>query len=418
MSNTIIGGTAAGAGNVLSGNGAYGINNQAGSTGTVVLGNRIGTNAAGTGPVPNGLSGMFVDGSGTTIGGTAAGAANMIAHNGTIGVNVVGGTGHAIVGNSIFANGELGINLGPFAVAVNDAGDGDGGENNGQNYPVLTAAPGGVQGTFNSTANGTFTIYYYGNTACDSSGNGEGQTFLGGVSVTTDANGNAAIPLFEADTGTIVTATATSPTNDTSEFSACVTVPLPAPSTDLALTMTESADPVAFGTPYSYSLLVYNNGPIAATNVQVSDTVGAGIRVASVVSSQGSCTVLNRTVTCALGGLDEDTTATITLNVTGILAGAVHNSAFVTATEVDPVAENNAADAETTITLASCAAPTYSSPVAVAVPSFDGIFVPGGPQQRRLEGPGGGDAGRRPGGPAERRPRQLRRRSRFCRLAS
>ena len=263
VSGTIIGGTAAGAGNVLSGNGAYGINNQAGSTGTVVYGNRIGTNAAGTGPVPNGLSGMFVDGNGTTIGGTAAGAANIIAHNGTIGVNVAGGTGHAIVGNSIFSNGELGINLGPFAVTVNDAGDGDAGANNLQNYPVLAAAPGGVQGTFNSTPNGTFTIHYYGNTACDPSGNGEGQTFLGGVSVTTDANGNATLPLFTAAAGLIVTATATSATNDTSEFSACVTVPA---SADLSLTKTDSADPIGYGQSLNYVLTGHNAGPSAATS--------------------------------------------------------------------------------------------------------------------------------------------------------
>ena len=44
--------------------------------------------------------------------------------------------------------------------------------------------------------------------------------------MTTDANGNATLPLFTAAAGLIVTATATSSTNDTSEFSACVTVPL------------------------------------------------------------------------------------------------------------------------------------------------------------------------------------------------
>ncbi len=223
VSGTIIGGTAAGAGNVISGNAAYGIRQAASSTGTVVLGNRIGTNAVGSGPVPNGLSGMFVDGNGTTIGGTAAGAANIIAYNATIGVNVAGGTGHAIVGNSIFSNGDLGINLGPFDVTVNDPGDGDAGPNNLQNYPVLAAVPGGVQGTLNSTPNGTFTIHYYGNTVCDGSGNGEGETFLGSASVSTDANGNATLPLFTAAAGLIVTATATSSTNDTSEFSACVT---------------------------------------------------------------------------------------------------------------------------------------------------------------------------------------------------
>jgi hypothetical protein len=209
---------------VLSGNGAYGINNQAGSTGTIVQGNLIGTNAAGNGPVANGLSGMFVDGSGTTIGGTAAGAANIIAFNGTIGVNVVGGTGHAIVGNSIFSNAELGINLGTPALTPNDPGDGDTGENNLQNFPVLSAAAGGVNGTLNSTANTTFSVEYFANAACDSSGNGEGQTFLGRATVTTNASGNATLPFFSTAAGAVVTSTAMkTSTNDTSEFSACVT---------------------------------------------------------------------------------------------------------------------------------------------------------------------------------------------------
>ena len=92
----------------------------------------------------------------------------------------------------------------------------------------------------------------------------------------------------------------------------------------------------------------------------------------------------NRTVTCALGTLAVSASATITLNVTGTVAGILHNSAFVTANEVDPVNENNTADVETTMTLAACAAPSYSGPVALAVPSFDGLFVEaGGPERRR-----------------------------------
>ena len=79
-----------------------------------------------------------------------------------------------------------------------------------------------MQGTLNSIANTTFTVQYFANAACDPSGNGEGQTFLSEVTVTTGSDGNVTLPLLTAPQGTLVTATATSPTNDTSEFSNCV----------------------------------------------------------------------------------------------------------------------------------------------------------------------------------------------------
>ena len=151
-----------------------------------------------------------MDGNGTTIGGTGAGEANTIAYNASIGVLVLGGTGHAIVGNSIFSNGALGIDVGPFGVTANDAGDGDTGANNLQNFPVLTAVTGGVQGTLNSTPNTPFRVHYFSNAVCDASGNGEGQTYLGETTFSTDANGNATLAGFSAAVGTIVTATATS----------------------------------------------------------------------------------------------------------------------------------------------------------------------------------------------------------------
>ena len=359
-------------------------------------GNRIGTNAAGTGPVPNGLSGMFVDGNGTTIGGTAAGAANIIAHNGTIGVNVVGGTGHAIVGNSIFANGELGINLGPFAVAVNDAGDGDAGENNGQNYPVLAAAPGGVQGTFNSTPNGTFTIHYYGNTACDPSGNGEGQTFLGGV--VGDHRRQR-----QRDDPAVRSRSRHDRDGDSDE---------PDQRHVRVLSVRDGArcrrrrricslDDDGVGRPGRLRHAVHTSRCSRRTTARRprrrrrhQHAAASGVTLASAVATQGSCTVQNRTVTCALGRLDGTRRRRSRSTSPARSPVPLHNSAFVTATEVDPVDENNAADVETTITLASCAAPSYSSPVAACRAVVRRHFRrAGGPQRRRLEGPGRVDAG-------------------------
>ena len=224
VSGTTIGGTLGGAGNVIAGNSANGIIAGAGTASTVIQGNRIGTDAAGTASLPNGGHGVSLNGNGTTVGGTAAGAANIIANNGMVGVRVNAGTGHAIVSNSIFANANLGIDLSVAGVTPNDLADADTGPNNLQNFPVLTAVPGGVTGTLNSIPVSTFTVQFFGNSSCDPSGNGEGQTFLGSTSVTTDSNGNGAIPLFATAAGTIVTATAISSQSDTSEFSACVTV--------------------------------------------------------------------------------------------------------------------------------------------------------------------------------------------------
>jgi hypothetical protein len=89
-SNITIGGTATGAGNLISGNPSYGLvitgNN---TTGMLIEGNLIGTNLAGTGAVPNFL-GVWIGGGSNTVGGTAAGAANTISGNKTIGLDFSG----------------------------------------------------------------------------------------------------------------------------------------------------------------------------------------------------------------------------------------------------------------------------------------------------------------------------------------
>ena len=86
--NTIIGGTAAGAGNVISGNAFLGVGffvsglpGDTGAAGSILQGNLIGTNAAGTAALGNGSSGVQVTAPGITIGGTTAAARNVISGN-------------------------------------------------------------------------------------------------------------------------------------------------------------------------------------------------------------------------------------------------------------------------------------------------------------------------------------------------
>ena len=355
----LIGGTAAGAGNVISGNTNIGMSVAEGATSTLVQGNRIGTNAAGTAAVPNGShgvqlaagttghsigaigapnlisgnagQGVRIDGAGTggnvvvgnligtdaagtgalgntaggvaitnaatnnTIGGIAAGAGNRIAFNATYGINVAtgAGTGNGILGNAIYGNvAELGIDLAHEpGVTSNDLLDGDAGANNLQNFPLLSAASTNttdrvhIAGSLNSAAGTTYRIEFFATSALvgpDPSGFGEGERYLGATSVATDVNGNAVIGVSLAavvSAGESVTATATDPSNNTSEFSAAILA-------YASVIVTTTADTVD-GMVTSVSALITSPGgdnrislreAIQATNATVGlDTVRFGI---------------------------------------------------------------------------------------------------------------------------------------------
>src|SRR5262249_39339523 len=113
----------------------------------------------------------------------------------------------------------------------NDPGDTDSGPNNLQNYPVITSAVTGpsstvVQGTLNSAANTTFRIELFSNTTADPSSYGEGQPSMGYSAVTTAVQGNAtfATTVASVPAGQFISATATDPGNNTSEFSASLLI--------------------------------------------------------------------------------------------------------------------------------------------------------------------------------------------------
>jgi hypothetical protein len=217
VSQTTIGGTVAGAGNLISGNYRYGLYLGLLSSGTTVQGNHIGTDFSGGNPLGNGMEGVLMAGSNNNlIGGTVSGAANTIAFNGHDGVLVASATGNAIRRNMIRGHAAgLGIEL--FNA------------NHQQEFPALRSAVSDsssttITGSLASAPSTTFTVEFFADTVPNPSGYGEGERFLGSTTVTTDAHGNAAFTFTVAiavDPGQFIAATATDPANNTSEFSLC-----------------------------------------------------------------------------------------------------------------------------------------------------------------------------------------------------
>jgi hypothetical protein len=217
-----VGGVGSGDENLVSGNLGDGILLGGNSTGTVVVGNRIGANRTGLTGLPNQGSGISIFGSDNRIGGTAAGEGNVIAFNTLAGVGVATGTGNRVLGNSIFGNGGSGN--GGSGIDLTAGG------NRNQPSPGLTAAdlPTAaaiqVNGTLAAAANTTYRIEFF--ASSNDTPPGQGQTPLGSLTATTDATGLARFTFRAArpvGSGASITATATDPAGNTSEFSAPVT---------------------------------------------------------------------------------------------------------------------------------------------------------------------------------------------------
>jgi hypothetical protein len=215
-SGATIGGTTSGAANVISGNTYDGI---VIGVSCLVEGNEIGTDATGTNPVPNQGIGVFiVTGSAvaTTIG--VAGAANTIAFNGGPGVVTVPGTADSTIRfNSIFDNGGPGIDRNHDGVTANTP-DGP------NNTPVLTSAGDTIiTGTLNASPDSTYIVDFYANPSSDASpARPQGRSYLGSTTVATNAQGNVGFDSAYTPIGgePVVTATATDVSGTTSEFSA------------------------------------------------------------------------------------------------------------------------------------------------------------------------------------------------------
>jgi uncharacterized repeat protein (TIGR01451 family) len=123
----------------------------------------------------------------------------------------------------------------------------------------------------------------------------------------------------------------------------------PAQSTaDLSIVKKASARRIRLGQALTYTIVVTNNGPAAATAVAVTDTLAVPARNVSIKPSAGKCT---GTVpfTCQLGTLQAGQKATITVKLTPTEIGTARNTASVTSPGTDPKTADNISDVSTAI---------------------------------------------------------------------
>ena len=127
---------------------------------------------------------------------------------------------------------------------------------------------------------------------------------------------------------------------------------------DLAVTKSDSRDPVGAGPQLTYTIVVTNNGPDPATGVTLVDTLPDGVAFVSSVPGAPACTEVSAVVTCSLGGLTsgQSTQVTIVVNMDpGLLDGvSLTNQTTIIANEPDPDTTNNTAAESTIVTAIIC----------------------------------------------------------------
>lgn len=276
-----------------------------------IQGNHIGTDT--TGLVAHGNTGAGIqldNASACLIGSDTSSKANTIANNGGDGISITGTTSlnNSILGNSIYANGGLGIDLNDDGVTANDTNDTDNGANDLLNFPEAKVNSFGANGTKIITYDfdldvptGNYRVEFFVSDTKDTSGNGEGQTFIGykdiPVTQTGTANYKGTFNANQAvDQGDLISATLTTKTSGsfgaTSEFSGIKAGTATSVCTDLTqgiaadmvidenakvITLLESKD--SAGNPITY---VISGGADASSFTITAPVVGATLDCSTV----------------------------------------------------------------------------------------------------------------------------------------
>ena len=164
-------------------------------------------------------------------------------------------------------------------------------------------------------------------------------------SLASSSNASVMIQARAPSTAGVVTNNATVSASESdpnlNNNSASATTTVQSLSTDLSISKSASATTVFAGDQLVFTITVRNLGPDPATGVVITDPLPAGL---SFVSASSGCTPSSGVVTCTIGNLALNATATVTITaLTGTQGGTIVNTASVTGNEAEPVSSNNSA---------------------------------------------------------------------------
>lgn len=159
------------------------------------------------------------------------------------------------------------------------------------------------------------------------------------------------------NTATLTPGSEADPNAANNTASASITVNPGATGADLAITKKASAKTVKPGGTLGYTMVVTNTGGSVSTAGTVTDTLPQGLTPKAATINGAACTIRGRTVTCPVGFLPIDSTATVSITATvgKDRAGAtlLNTATVTTGSEADPNPRNNSARALSRVTVPS-----------------------------------------------------------------
>ncbi len=120
---------------------------------------------------------------------------------------------------------------------------------------------------------------------------------------------------------------------------------------DLALELSYSPDLTVPADPIRYALTVRNSGPDSSTGVQLTNQLPTNVDFVSATASQGSCELINGIISCNLGTLNPNSSATVSIVVKSIAPGVFTNFFGVSRAEPEAYLGNNTVAASSTVDL-------------------------------------------------------------------